>query len=263
MNFLIYVNIALLCAFIFVLQRLFWYRSRLHRGKRLTKKHFIAKVPPEKFDSKFSIQDFGYTRDCEVHFIGRSIDLPGETSDREGFILSVFAKSAKSIFEFGTCSGKTSYLLARNSPEEAIITIITLGPDQLNMYSGMQQIDNSDASESALSESIFKRFVYSGSEVESKIVQLFNDSKCFNEKDYIGKCDIIFIDGSHAYSYVKSDTEKALKMISEGGVILWHDYGSNSGAVEGVTKYLHELSKQLKLFWIEDTSLIAYRHSKL
>jgi len=35
---------------------------------------------------------------------------------------------------------------------------------------------------------------------------------------------MVFVDAGHTYRYVKSDTEKALKMLRPGGVILWHDY---------------------------------------
>ncbi len=59
---------------------------------------------------------------------------------------------------------------------------------------------------------------------EEKITQLFCDSKHFDEKPYTGKMDLIFIDGSHAFSYVMSDSEKAFKMIAPNSIILWHDY---------------------------------------
>ena len=43
------------------------------------------------------------------------------TSDYEGWILAVLSKNSNKIFEFGTCSGKTTYLMALNSPENAKI----------------------------------------------------------------------------------------------------------------------------------------------
>ena len=46
----------------------------------------------------------------------------GMTSDLEAWILSMMAKISNNIFEFGTCSGKTTYLLALNSPENCKIT---------------------------------------------------------------------------------------------------------------------------------------------
>jgi hypothetical protein len=71
--------------------------------------------------------------------------------------------------------------------------------------------------------------------------------------------DLIFIDGSHAHSYVESDTKKALRMIKPGGIIFWHDYrGSNRAP--GVFETLNAFSKTLKLVHIAGTSLVAYKH---
>jgi hypothetical protein len=78
----------------------------------------------------------------------------------------------------------------------------------------MQTGDAAEAFEAAREESTFASFVYSGTAAESKITQLYGDSKAFDETSYHGKCDLIFIDGSHAYSYIESDTQKALKMIA-------------------------------------------------
>ena len=47
----------------------------------------------------------------------------GMASDYEGWILAVLSKNSNKIFEFGTCSGKTTYLMALNSPENAKIYI--------------------------------------------------------------------------------------------------------------------------------------------
>jgi len=40
-----------------------------------------------------------------------------------------------------------------------------------------------------------------------------------------GPFDLIFIDGSHYYEYVKSDTQNALGCLTAGGLVVWHDYG--------------------------------------
>jgi predicted O-methyltransferase YrrM len=70
--------------------------------------------------------------------------------------------------------------------------------------------------------------------------------------------DLIFIDGSHAYSYVMSDTEKALKMLKKGGIVLWHDYRGTREAPD-VFRALNELAEKLPIVHIAGTSLAAYR----
>jgi hypothetical protein len=55
-----------------------------------------------------------------------------------------------------------------------------------------------------------------------------------------------------------SDTEKALKMIAPGGIILWHDY-RGPRQTQDVFKALNLLSKKMKLFHIKETSLVAFK----
>lgn len=54
---------------------------------------------------------------------------------------------------------------------------------------------------------------------------------------------MIFVDGSHAYDYVMSDTREAIQMVTKGGVIIWHDYG----IWEGVTRALEEIENKYKI----------------
>jgi len=51
-------------------------------------------------------------------------------------------------------------------------------------------------------------------------------------------CGCVFIDGDHGRDAVRHDTELATRLISQGGLIIWHDYGNR--AVE-VTPVLDEL----------------------
>src|SRR6185369_3239039 len=79
-------------------------------------------------------------------------------------------------------------------------------------------------------------------------------------KRLLKQCDLIFIDGSHAYSYVKNDTEKALRMLKEGGLLLWHDYRYRNLETRGVRQYLDELSETLPLIRLDETTIVAYRN---
>lgn len=181
--------------------------------------------------------------------------------DTEAWILAVLAKRAHRMFEFGTCTGRTAYLWARNAPPDSKVFTLTLPPWGLDDYRA-EQGDAARALKAATDESQFASFVYTGTPEEKKIVQLYSDSKSFDESPYHGSCDLIFIDGSHAYSYVKNDTEKALRMVKPGGLVLWHDYQSpHKRATRGVFRHLKELSGRLKLRHIKGTSLVVYRHS--
>ena len=61
----------------------------------------------------------------------------------------------------------------------------------------------------------------------------------------------MFVDGSHSYEYVLSDTEAAWKMVKPGGLILWHDYDSRWWP--GVTRALNQLQGR-------DPRFAALRH---
>ena len=63
------------------------------------------------------------------------------TSDYEGWILATLSKISSRIFEFGTCSGKTTYLMALNSPENSKIHTITLNSEMIKNIS-KEKLDN-------------------------------------------------------------------------------------------------------------------------
>jgi predicted O-methyltransferase YrrM len=161
------------------------------------------------------------------------------------------------MFEFGTCTGKTAYLWARNAPPDARVVTLTLAPDDVASYQRESTDDASDV-KFAIRESSHTDFLYSGSPVAAKIEQLFGDSKTFDVSPWEGRCDLVFVDGSHAYSYVVSDSERALRLVAPGGLVLWHDYAGPRHA-PGVYRALNELAGRLPLVRIEGTTLVAYR----
>lgn len=233
-------------------------RRRRRRAQDLLGRPAIAPLRIAELDAIFRCGPFGPELASEVHFIGRGgIHVPGGTTDSEAWILAVLAKRSRRMFEFGTCTGKTAYLWARNSPSDATVTTLTLSPEDTAQYRDAAHDTSSDR-EHALAESCFQTFLYSGTEVEPKIVQLFGDSKQFDETPFLAQMDLIFIDGSHAYSYVQSDSEKALRMIKPGGLILWHDYRGPLGG-RGTDRALIELAQRLPLRHIAGTEIVAYR----
>jgi hypothetical protein len=216
----------------------------------------IRRVPIEALDPRFAPDGLGPTLAAEVRFIGRgSVLVPGGTSDTETAILAVLATDAMRMFEFGTCTGKTSYLWARNQPPGGRVATLTLAPDRLADYQ-VAAGDDAFAEADARNESAFTRFRYTGTDVAPQIEQLFGDSKRFDETAYSDSCDVVFVDGSHAYSYVVSDSAKALRMVKPGGIVLWHDYNS---AKSGVFRALNELSNRVPLVHLRGTELVAYR----
>lgn len=229
------------------------------RQRGLFRRWPIPRISLDQLDSRFRPDALGPTLDTEVAFVGRgTLRVPGGTSDAEAWILAVLAKDARVMFEFGTCTGKTAYLWARNQPAGGTVTTLTLPPERADQVGGAAG-DDPVAVAYAREESRFSRFLYSGTATEERIVQLLGDSKEFDERRFAGQCDVVFVDGSHAYSYVVNDSAKALAMVRPGGLVLWHDY---SPECPGVFQALNELARRLPLVHLEGTTLVAHRRDR-
>jgi len=185
--------------------------------------------------------------------------IVGMTSDQEAWIIASLSRISKNIFEFGTCSGKTTYMMGLNSSEDAKITSITLDPNKLTKISKKNK-DNKVSFRNIINESVYEKFLFSGNEVEKKIQVIFQNSLNFNHKEYTRKMDLIFIDGGHTYSVVKNDSEKSFDMLTSDGIILWHDYVPGKRSAKDVVKYIHEISKTRKLYSIKGTSLVYFKN---
>ena len=186
-------------------------------------------------------------------------NIVGMTSDYEAWIISSLSKISKNIFEFGTCSGKTTYLMALNSDEDTKITSLTLKPSLINSIKKNEK-DNNISFRNIKNESVYEKFLFSGTDVENKIKIIFQNSLDFNEKNLEKKMDLIFIDGGHTYSVVKNDTEKSFNMLSNNGMILWHDYAPGKKSSKDIVKYLGEISKTKQIFHIENTSICYFQN---
>ena len=233
-------------------------RDKRERG--LGRPWHLPQVPVEALDPVFRPGPLGPTLETEVAFVGRFTikGVTGGTTDFEAWILAVLSKRARLAFEFGTATGKTTYLMARNGPPDGRVVTLTLPPEGVSRYT-FESGDDAVATRCALAESAHARFLYTGTCVESRITQLYGDSKDFDEGPYVGQCDLVFVDGSHAYSYVMSDSRKALRMVAPGGIILWHDYRGPRRCGD-VYRALNELSREIDLVHVRGTWLVAYRH---
>ena len=192
--------------------------------------------------------------------IPASYKVVGMTSDYESWILSCLSKVSSNIFEFGTCSGKNTMLMALNSRESSSIVSLTLNQDQSKNLS-LDKKDNNTSMRNIVNESNYEKFLFSGKKIEKKIEVIFIDSRKFNTEKYIGKFDLIFIDGGHTYSVVKNDSEKAFEMISDKGIIIWHDYAVGKESCKDVCKYINEIEKEKEIFHIKHTSMCYFKNN--
>ncbi len=188
----------------------------------------------------------------------KEYNVKGLVSDYETWILAIMSKISLNIFEFGTCSGKTTYIMALNSPTNAKIKTITLNEEQaskLNYING----ESKSAFLNAKNESTYNKFMFSGTDFENKIEFSYKDSMELDTKNLKNKYDLIFIDGGHTYSVIKNDSQKALEMVKKNGYIFWHDYTQGKTSTRDVYRYLNNLSKEIKICHIKDTNMCFYK----
>lgn len=175
----------------------------------------------------------------------------GNVSEYELLVIAQLIADRKpaACFEIGTFDGRTTLNMAANAGSQCRLYTLDLPVDQLDRTA--HEIAHGDAA-FIRKPSSGKRFV--GTPWEKQIAQLFGDSATFNFSPYEGKMNVVFVDGSHSYEYVKADTATALKLIKpEGGMILWHDYGS---------RWWKDLTRAMNELYAEVPLLRGMRHIK-
>jgi predicted O-methyltransferase YrrM len=171
-------------------------------------------------------------------------------------LMALNAVDGSNIFEIGTFDGRTALNLAFSSPDSCKILTLDLKPDMNTEYA----LANGERHmvEKEMSGARIERYRKTNHQITKKMHQLYGDSARFDFTPYYNSCSLVFVDGSHAYDYVLSDTREALKMVKKGGIIIWHDYG----IWDGVTKALEEIENKDKLGLknVGGTSLVYWRN---
>ena len=147
------------------------------------------------------------------------------------------ALQPRSIVEFGTFTGGSTLMMAANTPPQARIITVDLDPstraahrDGLGTGIGGFEVGE-----------LFRESAYA-----NKIEQRYANTQEFDATSLAGSVDFLFLDGDHTYDFVRSDTDKALRMLRPGGTLLWHDYTWGPEHVEcaGVTRCVNEFWRQ-------------------
>ncbi len=163
-----------------------------------------------------------------------SVRVTGPVSPTFRLVLAALAKvlEAESIFEIGTHLGETTWTVAHNQPTARVYTLDLPGP-------------RSDRGR-----------YFRGTPEAVRITQLVGDTASFDFSPYRRQMDLVFIDASHGYSTVRSDTDAAFGMLSELGMIAWDDHTH----YPSVYAYLSEIAPSLDrpIFHILGTGLAVY-----
>jgi predicted O-methyltransferase YrrM len=138
------------------------------------------------------------------------------------------------IFEVGTFDGRTTVTLAANAPAGTVVHTLDLPAGAPTAYALRP-------TERAFVDKAESGARLRGHDAAASVHQLYGDSATFDFSAH--HAEFVFVDGSHAYAYVRNDSERALQLTAATargrGTIVWHDYG----AWDGVTRGLEELHR--------------------
>lgn len=161
----------------------------------------------------------------------------------------------RTILEIGTFDGNTALQMAGNASADARVFTLDLPPDR----APAAPLDPRD--HAYVRDAERHRRKYERSPLAARITQWLGDSATFDFAAALGgrPVDLAFVDGSHAYDYVRGDTARILPLMAPGGLVLWHDY---TPGWPGVIRHLDELSRTLPLRRIAGTTLVCHERPR-
>lgn len=203
---------------------------------------YMSLVEKDKWLCKDILEAFSGTEQaCKIiieHLPNATKGLPLHELASLAFITKV--TDPKQIFEIGTYSGRTALNFAQNSQQDSIVWTLDTSANET-------QIPTNDMD-------------YKDKDVEHKIRQLRSDSLKFDFSPHFGNIDLVFVNGSHNYETVRSDTINAIKMVRPNGYIIWHDF-ANYGDCNDVTRAVLDRLPGNELVQIATTQLAFYLKS--
>lgn len=212
--------------------------------------HFISpeKIPFETLHTTQQLFPGIYDQSITL---GKFEHKYGDSLNGNGLIfLCALAKMGYSpIVEFGTFRGRSTYNLAQNSKGE--ITTIDVGDSIGPSVDINANIEHRDYPQFITGE----LFLNAPDNIRNKINLIIADSTKLDLSHLYNTIEMVIVDGGHSYEVCKSDSLKALKLIKEGGVIIWDDYGAYW---PGVRKALDELSSFIKLYYLPREGIVLH-----
>lgn len=148
-------------------------------------------------------------------------------------LMGMIQIGAKRVVEVGTFDGNTTLNMAANVGDDGQIVTLDLPLDE-------EEPDLQFEIDSALRNVTDRQIVgeqFLERAEKSRIKQVFGDSGKLDWSTLGGPFDMAFIDGCHAYEYVKSDTKNALSVVRPGGLIMWHDYAEMEDVSRAVDEF--------------------------
>lgn len=199
-----------------------------------------------------------YDRNGNNDCLEDRVVLPASYQDDSGtrldemLILGAATRALKPnrVFEIGTYNGRTTSIFALNAPETATVFTLDLPPGTTVEHEDPYIDTDIDLVKGRKTTTNF----ITDLNLTDRCKQLYCDSMEFDPTPYRGSIELGFIDGAHALPYVQNDTVKMASMMSENGLVFWHDYGGK-GRFRPLAEYLEMLGRQAPVYRIIGTTL--------
>lgn len=161
----------------------------------------------------------------------------GSVGEMTALAAIVAAKQPRSMLEFGTNQGCSTWHLWANGRSDCQITSIDLPAN----------VTVEGSTDIGIQGVTARPFLPTGDRI--RVVEI--DSRAWTP-DVETKIDLCFIDAGHSYECVKNDTEKALSLMSEDGLVLWHDaaWTRDNYGVNAYLKEIRNASRDVRLLSI-------------
>lgn len=157
----------------------------------------------------------------------------GDVTTYELYVLNCLVKSIgpKNIFEIGTLHGRTTVnLLDSAEGLETLYTLDIMEELPSNRFAGHPRADH------------VKRIVC--------------DSRDLDTTPYRRRMDFVFIDADHTYDAVVNDSKKAMEMLSNPGVLVWHDYTFVSDTKRACNEFIMQYPRRRYVQIVDTTFLV-------
>lgn len=154
--------------------------------------------------------------------------LPNETynvTELELLTISAIVKQRQPrvALEIGTADGRTTLNIALNAAPGGTVFTLNLPLQQEATTAGAKS-RTPWQDHAGHKQDVPVGFHFLNRTTAASIVQLWGNSQSFDFTPYVGRCEVVFVDGDHFEPGVTIDSETALRLVDKSdGVVLWHD----------------------------------------
>jgi predicted O-methyltransferase YrrM len=159
-----------------------------------------------------------------------SIEPMQDEEEISQFLELLKSRGVRRLLEIGTANGGTLYLFSRALPKGS--TLISIDSPTWPVEGGYPSYKQRFYQSFSKSQELILLRVNSHDELTVKRVRDLLQGR---------KLDSLFIDGDHSYEGVKADFEMLLPLVSEEGIVAFHDIHSSD--CPGVRRFWSEISQ--------------------